>query len=251
MAFHSPSPRKMGRQEGKIKKKQHQPWVVPWLCPSWAQSPRAERGEGFAGWQKELTPGTAFPRMAGLDRVQEVSSPFGATAGACIACLEITRAGSRSGLLLSSPHLPFPSALPSLGPNTLLFLSPHPTSEHHAGVDLCCVSQFSSAHSCPPCILQVSGSALSLSTAAVSLRRQGCVPALPSISYPPSSLSISGSLVQIWTQAFLTVLSSLLSPSPWKRHCKYIPLLCLVFSLIYISKGVDLPPFPWRDYSRT
>lgn len=147
MAFHSPSPRKMGRQEGKIKKKQHQPWVVPWLCPSWAQSPRAERGEGFAGWQKELTPGTAFPRMAGLDRVQEVSSPFGATAGACIACLEITRAGSRSGLLLSSPHLPFPSALPSLGPNTLLFLSPHPTSEHHAGVNLCCVSQFSSAHS--------------------------------------------------------------------------------------------------------
>lgn len=156
----------------------------------------------------------------------------------------------------SCPHhiSPFPQHFPHLDLTLFSFCLPIPRQSTMQVWISAVFLSFPVPTACPPCwvhILQVSGSALSLSTAAVSLRRQGCVPALPSISYPPSSLSISGSLVQIWTQAFLTVLSSLLSPSPWKRHCKYIPLLCLVFSLIYISKGVDLPPFPWRDYSRT
>lgn len=44
--------------------------------------------------------------------------------------------------------------------------------------------------------------------------------------------------------------SRLLSSSHWERHCRHILLHCLVLYLVCISEGLDLHPFPWRDYSR-
>lgn len=138
---------------------------------------------------------------------------------------------------------PFPSAFPSFYIKaSSLSLSPsHLRPAHRCGCLQCfLVSQ------CPQLILP-GGSIPCRSVAQHCHCAQACVPQscpcpqetelYPSTAihqlFPSSSLSISVSLLQIWTRGFLhNPPAHSLSPSRWKRHCKYIPLHCLVFNLV-------------------
>lgn len=150
MAFHSPSPRKMGREEENMKQ-QHQPWLVLGSAPPGHRAPAQGKERVVQDGKRTPWLEPAFPRRAewaesrkfgqnpgslgSLGRIQEVSSSFGPIAGAC---LEISTAGSCSGPSSCSHHIsPFPSALPSFLSESHPLLSPHSTSGHHAGVDLC------------------------------------------------------------------------------------------------------------------
>lgn len=174
--------------------------------------------------------------MAGLGRIQEVSSSFGPIGGACVACLKITMAGSCSGPSSCSLHH-FPLSLSS----SLTFYQS--LSSFSLPIPLEATMQvwispvffgFPVPIAYPPwwVLTLLNGSAVSLSHRAALHETELCPStAIPQLS-PSSSLLISGSLLQIRTTGFPPYPpADSLSPSHWKRHCKYTFLsivLCLI-----------------------
>lgn len=127
MAFHSLSPRKMGREEENMKK-QNQPWLVPWLCLFWALSPRTEQGEGFTGWWKDRMPGTCFSQD-GRPGQNPGSFQLLWAHSWCLHCLSGDHHGwvmLRALSLLSPPSPPSLQHLPSLHQSLISFSLPIP-----------------------------------------------------------------------------------------------------------------------------